>query len=163
MSIPYPEVLEGTPEEEGIRPETLELISDLIETDIDNGFTSAQLAVIRNGRLVYENAWGRTNTYLPDGSPCTDSAFVTTDTLYDLASISKMFGVNYALQKLVTDGKADLDAKITDFLGEEFVTETIQTLIDSDGEEKDPDWALSRRSSPSGWTAIRILHGSCRI
>lgn len=136
--IPYPEVLEGAPGEEGIRPETLELISDLIETDIEYGFTSAQLSVIRNGRLVYENAWGRTNSYLPDGTPCTDSAPVTTDTLYDLASVTKMFSVNYALQKLLTDGEVNLDAKITDFLGEEFVTETIQLLLDANGEEKDP-------------------------
>lgn len=136
--IPYPEVLEGTPEEEGIHPEALSLIEDLIETDIENGFTSAQLSVIRNGRLVYENAWGRTNSYLPDGTPCTDSAPVTTDTLFDLASVTKMFSVNYALQKLMTDGKVDLNAKISDFLGEEFVTETIQTEIDSTGEPKDP-------------------------
>ena len=137
--IPYPEVLEGTPEEEGIQPETLSLISDLIETDIANGFTSAQLSIIRNGRLVYENAWGRTNSYLPDGTPCTDSAPVTTDTLYDLASVTKMFSVNYALQKLVTDEEVSLDAKITDFLGEEFVTETIEVLTDSKGDKKDPE------------------------
>ena len=125
VHIPYPTVLAGTPEEEGIRPEALALISDLIQTDIEYGFPSAQLAVIRNGRLVYENAWGRTNAYLPDGTPCADSAPVTTDTLYDLASVTKMFSVNYALQKLVTDGRVDLDAKVTEFLGEGFVSETM--------------------------------------
>ena len=31
--IPYPEVLGGIPEDEGIRPEALAFISDLIETD----------------------------------------------------------------------------------------------------------------------------------
>ncbi len=137
--IPYPEVMEGTPEEEGIHPESLKLIADLIETDIENGFTSAQLSVIRNGRLVYENAWGRTNSYRPDGTPITDSKPVTTDTLYDLASVTKMFSVNYALQKLLTDGEVDLDAKITDFLGERFVTDTIQVMVNSKGEEKDPE------------------------
>ena len=137
--IPFPEVLAGTPEEEGIRPETLSLISSLIETDIENGFPSAQLSIIRNGRLVYENAWGRTNSYLPDGSPCTDSAPVTTDTLYDLASVTKMFSVNYALQKLLTDGEVDLDAKITEFLGDQFAEETIQVPIDPNGEKKDPE------------------------
>ena len=137
--IPYPVVLEGTPEEEGIRPETLEMISDLIETDIENGFTSAQLSIIRNGRLVYENAWGRTNSYLPDGTPCTDSAPVTVDTLYDLASVTKMFAVNYGLQKLLTDGKVDLDAQITQFLGDDFVTKTIQVPVDTKGDPKDPE------------------------
>ena len=125
--IPYPEVITGTPEEEGIRPEALTLISDIIGNDIKNGFTSAQLSVIRNGKLVYENAWGKTNSYYPDGTPRTDSAPVTTDTLYDLASVTKMFATNYALQKLLTDGKVSLDAKITDFLGKRFSKDTVLT------------------------------------
>ncbi len=137
--LAYPTVLEGRPEEEGIHPETLSLISDIIKTDIENGFTSAQLAVIRNGRLVYENAWGRTNSYMPDGTPRTDSPEVTTDTLYDLASVTKMFTVNYALQKLVSDGNVDLDAKITEFLGDEFVTDTMLVGTDTKGYKKDPD------------------------
>ena len=103
------------------------MISDLISLDIENGFTSAQLAVIRNGKLVYENAWGKTNSFQPDGSPKKDSPEVTTETLYDLASVTKMFSVNYAMQKLVSDGKLDLDARITDFLGDRFVEETIYT------------------------------------
>ena len=122
--VPYPEVMQGTPKEEGISQHALDMISDLIESDIENGFTSAQLAVIRNGKLIYENAWGKTNSYLPDGTPNVDSSDVTVDTLYDLASVTKMFTVNYGLQKLVSDGKLSLDAKIADFLGEEFVTET---------------------------------------
>ena len=138
VSMPYPEVIDGTPEEEGIHPEALQLISDLIETDIENGFTSAQLSVIRNGRLIYENAWGKTNTYQPNGLPNTESPDVTTDTLYDLASVTKMFSVNYALQKLVTDGEVDLDDRITKYLGDEFVTETIQITTDSKGDPKDP-------------------------
>ena len=125
VCVPYPEVLPGTLEEEGISAETLDLISDLIATDIDHGFTSAQLAVIRNGRLVYENAWGKTNSYLPDGSPNPDSPDVTTDTLYDLASLTKMFSVNYAIQKLVSEDKLSLDARIKDFLGKDFVEETL--------------------------------------
>ena len=125
VSIPYPTILDGTPEEEGISVQALDMISDLIRGDIENGFPSAQLAVIRHGRLIYSNAWGKTNTYLPDGSPDPDAADVTTDTLYDLASVTKMFSVNYAFQKFVTDGQVDLDAKITHFLGDEFVTETM--------------------------------------
>lgn len=150
--IPYPEVIDGTPEEEGIRPETLSLISDLIETDIENGFTSAQLSVIRNGRLVYENAWGRTNSYLPDGTPDTESPMVTTDTLYDLASVTKMFSVDYALQKLLTDGQVSLDDKITDYLGDEFSSDTIQVMVDSKGETKDPE-ALTDLDIIKEWKA----------
>ena len=60
--------------------------------------------------MVYENAWGKTNSYLPDGKVNEASPDVTTETLYDLASLTKMFSVNYALQKLVTDDWISLDA-----------------------------------------------------
>ena len=126
--IPYPEVLPGTPEEEGIRPETLALISDLITSDVEHGFTSAQLAVIRNGRLVYENAWGHTCSYKPDGSRDMSGAPVTTDTLYDLASVTKMFSTVYAVQKLVDEGPLDVDAPIVDILGEAFAEDTLDLV-----------------------------------
>ena len=87
--IPYPTVLEGTLEEAGISEQSVGLISDLIESDIAHGFTSAQLSIIRNGRLVYENAWGSLNSYNQDGTPIPEEERkpVTTDTLYDLASV----------------------------------------------------------------------------
>ena len=125
VCIPYPQIETGTLLEEGISPQAMDLVSDLIRTDIEHGFTSAQLALIRHGRLVFSEAWGKTNTYLPDGSVLPDARDVRTNTLYDLASVTKMFSVNYALQKLVTDGAVSLDAKITDFLGEPFVSETM--------------------------------------
>ena len=125
VRIPYPVVLAGDPAQEGISPKTLEVVSDLIATDIEHGFTSAQLAIVRNGRLVYENAWGLCNSYLPDGKPNTQSPPVTTSTLYDLASNSKMYSVNYAIQLLVSEQRLNLDARICDFLGEEFASETI--------------------------------------
>ncbi|MBQ1310571.1 MAG: penicillin binding protein PBP4B, partial [Blautia sp.] len=124
VSVPYPEILPGTLQEAGIAPEAVQLLETIISQDIENGFPSAQLAIIRNGRMVYENAWGKTNSYLPDGQKNPDSPEVTTETLYDLASVTKMFSVNYALQKLLTDGKVDLDARITDYLGDRFVSDT---------------------------------------
>ena len=136
VRIPYPTILEGNAREEGISDQALSLISDLIGTDIANGFTSAQLSIIRNGRLVYENAWGKVKTYLPDGSENPDSPEATVDTLYDLASVTKMMSVNYALQKLVTDEAVELDAPITDFLGPEFAEDTIAL---PDEEDSRPD------------------------
>lgn len=135
LYVDYPVVLEGTPEEEGIDAQSLQLISDLVESDIANGFTSAQMAVVRNGRLVYQNAWGKTNAYLPDGTPNTKSAEVTNDTLYDLASLTKMFTVNYALQKLVTDGAINLDEKIADHFGKAFVEDTMLDPLKKESEQ----------------------------
>ena len=131
---PQPERM--SPEEAGIHEECLDLITDIIETDIENGFSSAQLAIMRDGKLVYENAWGRVNSYHPDGTRDEESPFVTSDTLYDLASITKMFGVNYALQRLVTEGRINLDDRVSDYLGDRFY-EDVTELHYEKGEESD--------------------------
>ena len=65
---------------------------------------------------------------------------MTNDTLYDLASVTKMFSVNYCLQNLVTEGKINLDSHITDYLGEGFVKDTLDFSYDR---EKFPQ-AVSR-------------------
>ena len=125
LFIPYPVILEGTLKDSGINPETISLISDIINSDIANGFTSSQLAVIRNGRLVYSNAWGKVSNYNQNGTRITKGKNADTNTLYDLASVSKMFGVNYAIQKLVTDEKLEIDSRIVDIIGDEFANATL--------------------------------------
>lgn len=143
VSIPYPVVIEGTPEQVGLDRDVLEALEQLIQSDVDNGFPSAQMAVVKNGRLVYQNAWGRVNAYLPDGTPNTASPAVTNDTLYDLASNSKMYTANYALQLLVTQGKIDLDSRIVDLLGQGFVDDTIDITFsgyENPGLEVNKQW-----------------------
>lgn len=143
VSIPYPVVIEGTPEQVGLDRDVLGALEQLIQSDVDNGFPSAQMAVVKNGRLVYQNAWGRVNAYLPDGTPNTASPAVTNDTLYDLASNSKMYTANYALQLLVTQGKIDLDSRIVDLLGQSFVDDTIDITFsgyENPGLEVNKQW-----------------------
>lgn len=143
VSIPYPVVIEGTPEQVGLDRDVLEALEQLIQSDVNNGFPSAQMAVVKNGRLVYQNAWGRVNAYLPDGTPNTASPAVTNDTLYDLASNSKMYTANYALQLLVTQGKIDLDSRIVDLLGQSFVDDTIDITFsgyENPGLEVNKQW-----------------------
>ncbi|MBQ7221363.1 MAG: serine hydrolase [Synergistaceae bacterium] len=119
VMIPYPEILPGTLEESGINPKTLELISDIISADIAEGFTSAQLAVVRHGRLVYESSWGKLNASDPESSS------VDSMTMYDLASVTKMFGLNYAVQKLLTDGRMNLDTPVYKILGDGYLNATL--------------------------------------
>lgn len=126
VHIPYPTVIEGKPADVGLNPAVLDAIDKIVAADVAHGFTSAQMAVIKDGRMVYRNAWGTVNAYNPDGTPKTDSPAVTNDTLYDLASNTKMYSVNYALQYLVTNGQVSLDARIVDLLGSAFVDDTIE-------------------------------------
>lgn len=143
VKIPYPVVLEGTPEQVGMDPEVLELIDSIVSSDVEHGFTSAQMAIVKDGRLIYENAWGKVNSYLPDGTPNADSPEVTNETLYDLASNTKMYTVNYALQYLVSQKLIDLDTKIVDVLGMEFAENTIYIEYkdyDPVGLEQEKEW-----------------------
>lgn len=146
--IPYPTLIKGTPEEEGFDPDALKLINDIIEEDVKYGFTSAQLAIIRHGKLVYSKTWGYLNSFDQNGQPLKDKTAANNDTMYDLASISKMFGPNYALQKLVSEKQVDLNDKVSDYLGESFYEDTLDfayTFGEDPGIEIMKEWKASLR------------------
>lgn len=109
VNIPYPTLSEGLLEQAGMSEEPFKLISDIIEADISYGFPSAQLAVIKDGKLVYQNSWGN----------------VTNNTLYDLASNTKMYATNYAIQYLISKKKIGIETKVVNIIGEKFVSNTI--------------------------------------
>ena len=126
VNIPYPKVIKGKLSEVGISKEPLKLIDKIIKNDVKNGFTSAQLAIIKDNKLVYQNAWGQTNSYNKDGSRIKKGKEVTNDTLYDLASNTKMYSVVYSIQYLLDNEKINLDDKVVDILGDDFVNDTLK-------------------------------------
>lgn len=122
--IPYPIVMNGSPDKSGISKQALTLISDIISEDVENGFPGAQLAIVKGGRLIYSDAWGKVSNYKEDGTKI-DSSDITTDTLFDLASVTKAYSTNYAIQKLVNDGQLNLTDKVSDFFGDAFAMDTV--------------------------------------
>lgn len=125
VCIPYPKVLDPGSPDGVINEKAVSLINDIIRSDIEYGFSGAQLAVVKDGRLVYENAWGLLNSYKPDGTRIQDGDPVTTDTLFDLASNTKMYSVTYAVQYLVTREELTMDTRISDILGPSFYEDTV--------------------------------------
>ena len=122
----------------GIDSKALDMIDSIISNDVANGFTSAQLAIIKDGQMVYSNAWGTVNAYNPDGTPKTDSPAVTTDTLYDLASNTKMYATNYAIQYLVYKDLLDINDPITKYFPD-FVNNTIEIKYETSNGTGAPD------------------------
>ncbi|MBQ7158964.1 MAG: serine hydrolase [Treponema sp.] len=135
LCVPFPTVLKGSVSDSGIPRKAFRLIDKIISADVANGFSSAQLAVIKDGRLVYDKSWGNVQTYDGEGKTVKAKS-VTSDTMYDIASVTKMFSVAYAMQYLVAQGKVSLETKITDILGEEFVNDTIE--IDFKNHDEEP-------------------------
>lgn len=71
--------------------------------------TSIQYAVMQNGKLLLSDAYGTDDAQ--------KKTTVTTDSIYGIASISKMF-VTTAVMQLVEAGKLDLDTTVVTYLPE---------------------------------------------
>ena len=118
IKVDYPTVIEGTPEEVGLSSEKLAYIDTLLNNEVKYGFPGGQLVVVKDGKMVKNTAYGYVNSYNPDGSRIEEPVAATTDTLYDLASNTKMFAVNYAVQKLVTEEKMAITDPIQKYFPE---------------------------------------------
>ncbi|MDN3020075.1 penicillin binding protein PBP4B [Paenibacillus sp. BSR1-1] len=105
------------PEEAGFSSEKLKQVDERIQEDIDNGFPGAVLLIIKDGKLVKNTAYGYVKKY--DGlTPLSHPEKMKADTMFDLASNTKMYAANYALQKLVSEGKIDLDDRVQHYIPE---------------------------------------------
>lgn len=146
VRIPWPEVRPMAADAPAFAPRALALVSRLIDAEVRRGFPGAQLAVVHQGRLVYEHAWGWVNAYAPDGAPLPDRRPVTCRTLFDLASNTKMYAINYAMQYLITRGEASLDWRVAEVLGPAFVEETIPIAYEG--------WPASTLEENKAWKAL---------
>lgn len=104
-----------TPEQAGFSTEGLARVDALIEASVADGFPGAVLAVVRDGKLVVLKAYGYSRRYDEQGRAANPPP-MRTDTLFDLASNTKMYATTFALQRLVDEGKIDLDAPVHRYL-----------------------------------------------
>lgn len=116
VRIGYPELVDATADYQ--ENDNFKLIDEIIQAEIDNGFTSAQLVVTRNAKIIKEAAYGECNSYAPNVKRISGGAKVGANTLYDLASNTKMYCTNYAVQKLVADGKLDVTELVSTYIPE---------------------------------------------
>ncbi|MFT4196396.1 MAG: serine hydrolase, partial [Pseudoxanthomonas sp.] len=107
----------ATPEEEGFSSAGLAKVDALIQDAVDKGFPGAVLAVVRNGKLVKLTAYGYAKRNDEHGA-LADPQPMRTDTLFDLASNTKMYATTFAMQRLVYEGKVDLAAPVQRYLPE---------------------------------------------
>jgi CubicO group peptidase (beta-lactamase class C family) len=98
------------PETAGFRPGGLDEADRLLDGFVEEGaFPGGVLAVGHRGALVHLHPFGRL-------SYDEDAATVREDTLYDLASLTKVVATTTMAMILVDEGRLDLDEKVQDFL-----------------------------------------------
>ncbi|MGK0699669.1 penicillin binding protein PBP4B [Priestia flexa] len=105
------------PEEVGMSSAKLREVDAMIEQEIKSGFPGAVLLVVKNGKVVKNTAYGYAKKY--NGSTLLKHPEkMKEDTMFDLASNTKMYAVNFALQKLVSEGKLNLNEKVQTYLSD---------------------------------------------
>ncbi|GAB2456033.1 serine hydrolase domain-containing protein [Jatrophihabitans fulvus] len=114
----------GTPRSAGLLPASV----DRIGADVEAGmkpqgtghhplFPGGVALAAHDGVVVHESAHGYASLYAnaTDLLPPDQRVRTRTNTIYDLASLSKLFTAIVAMQ-LVDDGRLDLDARVTRYL-----------------------------------------------
>lgn len=85
-------------------------IDSIVNVALDSAaFPGCQIAVMHNGRLVVNRCYGNTSY---DSS----ATAVTPNTLYDIASLTKVCATTLAVMKLYEDGKVGLNDKLSRYL-----------------------------------------------
>lgn len=93
-------------------------VDAFIEKDIANGFPGATLLVLHKGKVIKRSAYGYARKYQDGGAVLAQAQKMTPETLFDLASNTKVFATTLAIMKLVDDGKLLLSQPLADYLAE---------------------------------------------
>jgi len=113
------------PESLGLDAVRLDRVKEYLASQVDSAYPGAVVAVGRHGRLALLAAVG----HYADG----DERPVEPETVYDLASLTKVIGLTTACMMLVQEGKLDLDAPaqryVPEFRGPEKDKITIRLLL----------------------------------
>ncbi len=108
---------QGNSEDNGFDINKLALVDKQINQDVKNGFPGAALLIIKDGHVIKQTVYGSSLKYdLKTGKPLTKPIPVQCNTLFDLASNTKMYATNYAIMHLVAESKLDIDKPIGFYL-----------------------------------------------
>ncbi|MEZ6133650.1 MAG: serine hydrolase domain-containing protein [Pirellulaceae bacterium] len=100
------------PESVGLDSSRLDQISSIVSEGIENGkMPGCVVCIGHQGKVAYLKAFGHRRTQ-PNPDP------MTTDTVFDMASITKPMATATSIMRLVESGKVRLGAKVVDYLPE---------------------------------------------
>ena len=93
----------------GFDVQRLQLVDSIVKDGISKqAYPGAVVLVAKDGRVVYEKAFGQ--------MAYSDPTPVTTQTIYDLASVTKICATTMAVMKLYDEGKLNLNKPLGEFL-----------------------------------------------
>src|SRR5699024_7795362 len=127
QDVAHDSLMTAEPEDVGFDPDRLADLDQFLQDQVDDGSPAVAVIVTKDGKIVKNDAYGyalRYSTRTEDGQtlpaqllPEEEWQTAGTDTLFDLASNTKMYATNYAIQHLVSQGRLDLDRTVASFPG----------------------------------------------
>ncbi|HUI30281.1 MAG TPA: glycoside hydrolase family 3 N-terminal domain-containing protein, partial [Candidatus Acidoferrales bacterium] len=145
IDLPQTSLRFAAPQEARFDPYKLSQLDSIVNFWIsDTAFPCAQLLVAKDGKIVFDKAFG---TY--DYSPL--SRTIDLNTMFDMASLTKICATTFAAMKLYGEGKLNIDTTVVSYLpkfgrnGKEKVT-VRDLLVHDSGLPPDPPEYLWRTS-----------------
>jgi len=113
IAVPHPEARPGTPAPAAdASPVTLTAVDAIIQQAVaDGNIPGAVLIIGHNGKVVYRKAYG-SRALEPKREP------MTLDTIFDLASLTKVVATTTAVMQLVEQGRVRLNDPVVKYLPE---------------------------------------------
>ena len=115
-NLRYQVLTESSSESLSFNAEKLMKVDELILRDIKNGFPGAVLLITKDGKIIKRSAYGYKCIHKDGGKRLNIPEMMETDTLFDIASNTKMYSTNYALMKLVYEGELDINATVKKYI-----------------------------------------------
>ena len=145
-----------TPEEAGFDGKKLSLVDTIIMQAVqDTAFPGAVLLVARNGMVVHHRAYGRFEYGL-------NAQIVDTNTIYDLASLTKVIATTNACMRLIDEGKLRLHDRVVKYLpgfgrmGKRKIT-LYNLLVHNSGL---PGWLPLYQSCPTPYSLLDSIYST---
>lgn len=118
LTVNYPVVNENYLYDNFENSKKFKAVIEQLKKDVESGFPGGQLVVIQNGNKVLDAVFGYSELYDTNGKKLDNPIKVNKNTLFDLASNTKMYATNFAIMKLVDEKKINLKDKINKFFPE---------------------------------------------
>lgn len=116
--VPYLTLKNGTALEAGMNSEVLDKIDAAVNGKINEGVTpGAAILVARNGIVVKNTAYGYAQKY-DMGKLLDNPRVMTNDSIFDLASVTKVMATTQAVMKLVSEGKLNVEDTVAKYIPE---------------------------------------------
>jgi len=115
FAVDYPVLSHTSPENVGFDIKKLGKLDTWVTNQVQAGYSGMNILIIKDNKIVLQKAWGEAKKY--DGSRLMAVPIhATISTMYDLASNTKMYATNFALQKLVYEGKIDVNDLVSKYI-----------------------------------------------